>query len=58
MELSNYIDTIPDFPRDGVAFKDITPLLRDQTAYSFALDRGVMSLNATPSRGKSGIVSM
>ena len=39
MELSNYIDTIPDFPRDGIAFKDITPLLRDQTAYSFALDK-------------------
>ncbi len=39
MELSNYIDTIPDFPQEGIAFKDITPLLRDQAAYSFALER-------------------
>ena len=38
MELSNYIDTIPDFPRDGIAFKDITPLLKERAAYQFALN--------------------
>lgn len=37
MELSSYINTIPDFPKDGIAFKDISPLLRDKKAYRFAL---------------------
>ncbi len=39
MELANFVDTIPDFPKAGIAFKDITPLLRNPEAYRFALDR-------------------
>lgn len=38
MELSKYIDTVRNYPQDGVEFKDITPLLRDQAAFRFALD--------------------
>jgi len=38
MELSNYIETVLNYPQDGVAYKDITPLLRDQDAFRFALD--------------------
>ena len=38
MELSKYIDTVLNYPQDGVEFKDITPLLRDQVAFRFALD--------------------
>ncbi len=37
MELSSYIATIPDYPQEGIVFKDITPLLRDQEAFDFAL---------------------
>ena len=39
MELANFVDTIPDFPKAGIAFKDITPLLRNPEAYRFALDK-------------------
>lgn len=32
------IRDIPDFPRPGVTFKDITPLLNDATAFASAVD--------------------
>mgnify|MGYP001220941970 CR=1 FL=1 len=37
MELSKYITTIPNYPEDGVEFKDITPLLINRDAFRFAL---------------------
>ena len=36
--LKEYIRDIPDFPRPGVVFKDITPLLADVKAFRFAVD--------------------
>jgi adenine phosphoribosyltransferase len=42
MELRDYIRDIPDFPRPGVVFKDITPLLLDPVA----LDAAVAGLAA------------
>ena len=33
LELAQYIRDIPDFPKKGVIFKDITPLLRDKKAF-------------------------
>lgn len=32
MHLEDYIRNIPDFPKPGIMFKDITPLLRDPQA--------------------------
>ena len=32
MDLNNYVRNIPDFPKEGVVFKDITPLLQDPKA--------------------------
>lgn len=32
MNLSEKIRSIPDFPKEGILFKDITPLLRDKDA--------------------------
>ena len=32
MDLNNYVRNIPDFPKKGVLFKDITPLLQDAKA--------------------------
>jgi adenine phosphoribosyltransferase len=37
MDLSEYIRDIPDFPKPGVLFKDITPLLADPGAFAYAV---------------------
>ncbi len=34
LDLREYIRDIPDFPKPGIMFKDITPLLSDPTAFS------------------------
>jgi len=39
MDLNQYIRDIPDFPRPGILFKDITPLLAEPRAFQFAVDR-------------------
>src|SRR5437762_2540797 len=36
--LSEYIRDIPDWPRPGVVFKDITPLLADAKAFPWVVD--------------------
>ena len=38
MELEGYIRNIPDFPRPGIQFKDITPLLKSPDAFRQAVD--------------------
>jgi len=37
-ELKRYIRDIPDFPRPGIVFKDITPLLADRAAFHAMVD--------------------
>jgi adenine phosphoribosyltransferase len=37
-ELQNHIHTVPDFPRPGISFKDITPLIEDGRALHMAVD--------------------
>ena len=36
--LLNHIRTVPDFPRPGISFKDITPLIEDGCALHTAVD--------------------
>jgi adenine phosphoribosyltransferase len=38
MRLEDYIQDIPDFPKPGIVFKDITPLFLDPEALRFAID--------------------
>jgi adenine phosphoribosyltransferase len=38
LNLKNFIHDIPDFPEDGVIFKDISPLLKSPKEFSFAID--------------------
>lgn len=37
--LESYIRDVPDWPTPGVAFKDITPLLADPSAFAATIDR-------------------
>ena len=39
MDLRQYIQDIPDFPRSGIVFKDVTPLFLDPQALRFAIER-------------------
>ncbi len=36
-DLSKYIRNIPDFPKKGILFRDITTLLKDKTAFNRAI---------------------
>ncbi|SHF41870.1 adenine phosphoribosyltransferase [Arenibacter palladensis] len=38
MDLKKYVRDIPDFPEEGISFKDITPLLQDANALASAAD--------------------
>lgn len=41
MNLTRYIRDIPDFPKPGILFKDITPLLAEPAAFAEAIRRFV-----------------
>ena len=34
----NYIASIPDFPKEGIMFRDITPTLEDADVFKEAID--------------------
>ena len=38
-ELKKHIVEVPDFPKPGISFKDITPVLKSPEAYKFCIDR-------------------
>ena len=39
LDLASYIRSIPDFPKPGILFRDITPLLRSPEAFQAAVDQ-------------------
>jgi len=57
--LKKYIRNIPDFPKKGIQFKDITPLLADARAFALTVDtiafryheQGVEAVAGIESRG-------
>jgi adenine phosphoribosyltransferase len=59
MNLSDYIRDIPDFPKPGIVFKDITPLLADSHAFQHSIvllsthyeGQGVDAVAAAEARG-------
>jgi len=51
IDLGKYIRDIPDFPKPGIVFKDITPLLADAQAF-----RAMVEALAAPFRGKADVV--
>jgi len=46
VDLRDYIRDIPDFPKPGIVFKDITPLLLEPRAYDYAV--GALAEHARP----------
>lgn len=36
MDLSKYIEAVPDFPKEGILFRDITPLMQNGQAFKYA----------------------
>ena len=38
MDFKKYIRDIPGFPKEGITFKDITPLIKDAKAFRAAVD--------------------
>jgi adenine phosphoribosyltransferase len=48
MNLANYIRDIPDFPKPGILFKDITPLLAHPAAFQYSIDQFVAHFVSTP----------
>ena len=39
MNLKEYITIVPDWPKEGIKFKDITPLMNNGEAYKYATDQ-------------------
>ena len=58
-DLRRFIPDVPDFPKTGIVFKDITPLLSDASAFRFTVDclaerlsaAGAQEILAIESRG-------
>jgi adenine phosphoribosyltransferase len=61
LKIKAHIRSIPDFPKKGIMFRDITPLLLDHTAFGETIDhfyrryrdRGVRKIVSIESRGFS-----
>jgi len=41
MNLEKYIANVPDFPKEGIQFKDITPLMANGEAFKYATEQFV-----------------
>ncbi|MBS4215519.1 MULTISPECIES: adenine phosphoribosyltransferase [Neobacillus] len=39
MDLTKFVAIVPDYPKQGIVFKDITPLMGDGEAYKYATDQ-------------------
>ena len=39
MDLKNYIRSIPDYPKKGILFRDITTLIKDDKVFRYTIDK-------------------
>ena len=54
VDLATYVRDIPDFPKPGIVFKDITPIMSDAAALDHAV--GALAASARERRGEIDIV--
>jgi adenine phosphoribosyltransferase len=57
MDLKPFIREIPDFPKPGILFRDITPLLADSQALAATIDQLAERASAFPFDSIAGIES-
>ena len=41
MDLKEYIRSIPDYPKKGILFRDITTLIKDSKAFNYSIDQAI-----------------
>ena len=46
MDIKNYIRSIPDYPKKGILFRDITTLIKDGGAFKYTIDKIVEMIGA------------
>lgn len=39
MDLKKYVARVENFPKEGIIFRDITPLMNDGKAYQYATEK-------------------
>ena len=39
MDLKNHIRSIPDYPKKGILFRDITTLIKDEKAFGYTISQ-------------------
>ena len=39
MDLKEYIRSIPDYPKKGILFRDITTLIKNENAFCYCIDQ-------------------
>ncbi len=39
MDLKNYVASIPGFPKEGIIFRDVTPLMQDADAFDYSVSQ-------------------
>ncbi|MFH1999188.1 MAG: adenine phosphoribosyltransferase [Planctomycetota bacterium] len=57
VNINDYIRDIPDFPKPGILFKDITPLLKDPDAFQETINLMVKKIKKTPCEAIAGTES-
>lgn len=45
MDLTKFVASIKDFPEEGIVFRDVTPLMKDQDAFKETIDQFVTWVN-------------
>ena len=46
MDIKNYIRSIPDYPKKGILFRDITTLIKNGEAFKYTIDKIVEMIGA------------
>lgn len=56
--LADHLRDVPDFPKPGIVFKDLTPLLADVEAFRFTVDALAERVGQVPDRSVEKVVGV